>query len=1432
MRLIPSSDSSLSAANLNHIIAVCYRFEAAFRAGTPHAIEQDLQEVEEEMRLPLLGVLLALEIELRQQRGHQPALEEYLVRFPREENLVRAAFPMAGTRDSAESSHPSPMPETPTDLLDRIGRDRIEELTGQSGVGLADRAQDEQLDRSVAIEPAVPVSAPRAIAGYKILGELGRGGMGVVYRAFDEKRGVVVALKTVRRADSAGIRRFKEEFRALTDVSHPNLVALYELTAAGETWFFTMELVDGVDFLTFVRSGADRTTPETTEFPGPPVLSSPGTERLVQDFLSDTERSGLERPATETLAPPHSGCGLAPVALARLRTALLQLAEGVAALHDAGRLHRDLKPSNVLVTRDGRVVILDFGLAAELEPSGQHQSPMPYVLGTVNYMAPEQAAGRPVSPASDWYSFGSVLYEALTGRPPFLGRTYDVLRDKQAFEPPAPCELVHGVPHDLNELCVDLLRRAPETRPSGRVVLQRLGSVTAETEPVVPLHATPHRVAPFVGRARQLECLEVAFADMCRGRTVVLYIHGPSGIGKTALVQRFLDDRIGRNGVLVLAGRCYERESVPYKALDSVVDALGRYLKRLPLLEVQALLPRDIRSLVRVFPTLAEDRAMAMVPGLLAEVPDPQELRRRAFRALRELLARLGDRHPLLVAIDDLQWGDSDSAAVLSELLRPPESPRLLLLGCYRSEDAATSPLLRALLEVPEAGRPSIDRRVLGLETLEPAEAEGLARILLGREDPAARAHTLAIARESGGNPFFVTDLVRHLQADTSLLDRVPMANEVALDEVLWKRVRRLPEEARRLLEVVAVSGRPLGQAEASRAALLDADEHTAFTLLRTGRLIRSTRPAERDEIETYHDRVREAVAARIPASNLEGYHRRLALVLESSGRADPEVLAVHFQGARELDRAGIFYARAAAQAAEALAFDRAVKLYRLALELHPGDAAETRRLRMGLGNALANAGRGAESAREYLAAAVGATADETFERRRLAAMQFLSSGHLDEGLAELNAVLKAVGMALQKTPGRAVLSLILRRLRLRLRGLHYRLRDSSQVPPEQLMRIDVCWTVAEGLGFIDVIRGADFQARGLLLALKAGEPNRIARSLGFEAAHVASAGGPGQGRASELLEAAAEIAQTLDDPHTSGRVIMGQAFATYLSGQWKRAVEFSDQARDILRAQSKAGTWEVETGHLLGLWSLQFSGELAELSRRWPIVLAEARERGNRHMVAILSSFLMSSVRLAADDPERTEAELRQTMDPSYPLGFQVPHNEWFGAWVQLLLYRGDGQGAWNFLSTRYLPPLARSHLMRVQRIRVFFYERRARCALAAAGGVADPGRLLHAALADARRLEREKMPWSMALSLSIRAGVAAARGDGSRAADLFASAVTQLEAVDMNLYAAASRRRLGEILGGHEGQTHVERADSWMRQQTIQNPARMADVFAPAVV
>src|SRR5262249_38066383 len=190
--------------------------------------------------------------------------------------------------------------------------------------------------------------------------------------------------------------------------------------------------------------------------------------------------------------------------------------------------------------------------------------------------------------------------------------------------------------------------------------------------------------------------------------------------------------------------------------------------------------------------------------------------------------------------------------------------------------------------------------------------------------------------------------------------------------------------------------------------------------------------------LETYHDRIRETVVAHLAPQARGDWHGRLAQVLQASGQADPEVLASHYLRSGQSALAGRYYAQAAARAADALAFDRAATLFQLALELGAKAEPGERTLRARLADALANAGRGGQAAREYLAACAEVPEEATLDLRRRAAMQFLISGHIDEGLATLRTVLKAVGMRMPATPRRAFFAFLARRLQLWFRGLHY----------------------------------------------------------------------------------------------------------------------------------------------------------------------------------------------------------------------------------------------------------------------------------------------------------------------------------------------------------------------------------------------------------
>ncbi len=640
-----------------------------------------------------------------------PSPEVLLSETPTEAVEVQLVGGMSGTGAGGAAivdEHPTGSSPAPGDSL-RSTRGPAEGDPASDGSALGFDLDEKHHLRSEAEALRAMLDSVR----FTLVRRLGTGGMGVVYEAYDQKRGELVALKTMRRVDATALVRFKQEFRSLADITHPNLVNLYELFAIGDQWFFTMELVEGTDFVSHVRSAA-------------PAM---GRGMVRTDGKAADEDAGSPTPNHDLPAPPVFD-------EVRLRDTLRQLAEGIEALHHSGKLHRDIKPPNVLVTPEGRVVLLDFGLTADLESTGRHGGADRQIVGTVAHMSPEQAAGLSIATASDWYSVGVILFEAMTGRLPFVGPSQEVILDKQTKTPPSPAELVAGLPDDLVRLCVELLDRDPAARPGGRdVILRTTGQDPGCAEP--PERSRP---MPLIGRARHLQVLDSAFAGLVRGRSQSIFVFGRTGTGKTTLIRSFLQGLTAHEEAVVLSGRCYERESVPYKALDSLFDALARYLKGLRPRRIASLLPADVGHLARLFPVMQGVPAVAAARRQAPNLPDQQELRSRAFAALRELFRRLATDVPLVLAVDDLQWGDADSAILLADVLGEPQSPVLLFLGSFRAEDAEDSPFLVELRRSME-GRPAQpEHRELAVEALTQSEARELALALLGREDSVARA--------------------------------------------------------------------------------------------------------------------------------------------------------------------------------------------------------------------------------------------------------------------------------------------------------------------------------------------------------------------------------------------------------------------------------------------------------------------------------------------------------------------------------------------------------------------------------------------------------------------------------------------------------------------------------------------------------------------
>ncbi|MBL4633546.1 MAG: serine/threonine protein kinase [Kofleriaceae bacterium] len=293
---------------------------------------------------------------------------------------------------------------------------------------------------------------------FEMLSCLGEGGMGVVYEAYDREYDAKVALKVLRFSDHGErIQKFKQEFRVLQEIRHPNLARFLELMEHDGRWFFTMELITGTHFLDWIRPGVDNedtTSSEMSELP---------TERILVEAIQRSDLvAKLSRGNVSTLDKE------------RLLDGFVQLARGLLFLHLANKVHRDIKPSNIIVDEGGRVVVLDFGLSADI---GEVQSGE--LMGTPVYMAPELTELGAAGAASDWYSVGVMLFEALTGQLPVSGSMEEILKSSAMKVAPAPSLVDPAVDEMWDFLCTCLMHYDPDKRPGGKEILSLLGSEQA-----------------------------------------------------------------------------------------------------------------------------------------------------------------------------------------------------------------------------------------------------------------------------------------------------------------------------------------------------------------------------------------------------------------------------------------------------------------------------------------------------------------------------------------------------------------------------------------------------------------------------------------------------------------------------------------------------------------------------------------------------------------------------------------------------------------------------------------------------------------------------------------------------------------------------------------------------------------------------------------
>ncbi len=739
---------------------------------------------------------------------------------------------------------------------------------------------------------------------YALLKRLGEGGKGVVYKARDTVLNRVVAIKLLKTAVSGEevYARFMREAQTVGRLNHPNIVSIHDIGKEDDRHFLVLEFVDGMSLRELL-----------------------GTYPEGKCDIQTVLRIGME----------VSGA--------------LQYA------HSQGILHRDVKPENVMLTRNETAKLMDFGLAKMLGQPGLTQEGM--IVGTVAYTAPEIALGRGADARSDLYSFGAVLYEAVTGKVPFVDENaVKVIFSHIHDFPVSPSMLDAKVPQALSDCIMKLLEKEPEKRFQSAVdVLKVLREISEEflKETLVPSRKmstvvpTPRLVAAreiqLIDRVEEMNLLRQAVDSAVRNEGGLVFLHGEAGIGKTRLTRE-LRAYAHLRGMQVVYGRCpalFSMDGVtPYALWSEVIRDYLENCNPEQLHRVIGSYPAEVAKLV---PEISQK--LRTVPQSFPISPEHEQY--RLFEAVSQFITNISKEAPLLVILDDLQWTDPSSLLLLHYLARGVDKTSLLLLGAYRSTDIDSKHPLTPILS--ELNRERLPQSV-SLKRMSLNDVSEMIKYMLGQDDVPAEFCRL-VYEKTRGNPFFAEEVVKSLKEEEIIHRKndkweIREVTKIEFPEgvksIIKTRISRLDDECQNVLTMASFIGNDFtfdglcGVIGVEEDKLIEPMEKILKSGLVKEKIIQG------EDMYSFSDvMIRDAVHEEVSHMRHNRLHGVVGRALEKvyAEKIDEHFgeLALHFLEGGEKDKALDYFLKAGDRAASIYANDEAISYFQSALSLLEG---------------------------------------------------------------------------------------------------------------------------------------------------------------------------------------------------------------------------------------------------------------------------------------------------------------------------------------------------------------------------------------------------------------------------------------------------------------------------------------------------------------